>query len=142
MMVPWRIPGSKTACCNFPTRFAIGFFIGVHITAGKNVYTRPNPQWLAETFKGIAIHDGRAYLRYNTNPLGILLAYLEGLQLLPFHLTVRDDTLVDVSLIWSDRVYTVDLRDWNLADEDAAFSAASRFPFRRVLAGLAIRLYY
>ena len=141
-MVPWRIRGSKTACCNFSTRFAIGFFIGVHITAGTGVYLRPNPRWLAETVKGIAVHDGRAYLRYNTNPLGILLAYVEGLQLLPFTLVVRDDTFVDVSFFWSDRVYSIDLREWAVADEDLAFSAASRFPFRRVLAGLAIRLYY
>lgn len=138
-MLPWRIP-SGSACCNYATRFALGFFIGAHITSGsaEQVLLRRNPGFL-ESFRGFAIHGSRAHLRFSPRPLGILLAYIEGLQLIPFELTV-DGHVISLRVLWFDRCVVIDTINWSRADDDESFAAASRFPVRRIFAGLLLRM--
>ena len=142
-MLPWRVPASQTARCNVGCRFALGFFVGVHLTSGKEtVYLRPSSHdTMTYSILGIAVHGKDAYLRYSTRPMGVLLAYLEGLQIIPYRMTYyADEHTVCVQLLWIECLVKIPLQDWSRASPEISFSAASRFPARRILVGLLLRL--
>lgn len=143
-MLPWRVPASRTACCNHACRFALGFFVGVHVTSGQEAHVLLRPAghlWLTRSVLGIAIHGDDAYVRYSTRPLGVLLAYVEGLQVIPVRLRVDADAReLRVQVAWVDALARFDLADWAPAPRAASFAAASRFPARRLLVGLLLRL--
>ena len=141
-LLPWRI-GGAVQCCNYGFRFFLGFVIGVHILDGRHetMLLRVDNSWIP-TIKGIAVYNGRAYIRYAANPLGVLLAYCEGLQLVPIRIfqDAQSATHFHVYIFGSIRIVDIDVGNWSECDSRSEpLAAASRFPFRRVLLGMLIR---
>lgn len=140
-MVPWDIPGAKGHCGGYATRFTIGFVIGAHVCNGSEpVYLRPAHarRWLPETLEGLAVREDRAFLRYKASPSGVLCAYIEGMGLVPYRMSVNDDRSVDVYVLGV-HAFHLQTDGWEPSDPERAFVAASRFPFRRLLLGVLLR---
>ena len=155
-LLPWRIRGAEQ-CCNYGFRFFLGFVIGVHVVDSRYEKTMLRiPNSTLPTVRGLAIYGDRAFLRYSARPLGVLLAYCEGLNIVPIRI-FRDSTHRDrfnVYVYGSIRLMDLDTSKWHLTegreagveeeendDDDAeALCAASRFPFRRVLVGVLFRM--
>lgn len=140
-MLPWRLPASQGSCGGFFVRFMIGFVIGVHVCSGREpVLLRPprSRKFLPETLEGFSIHDDRAYIRYKASPSGVLCAYLEGLGLVPFRMSVEDQRIINVYIVGV-HAFRMDTTGWEESDSTTSYSCASRFPFRRLLLGVLLR---
>ena len=140
-MLPWRIPESSN-CCTYFIRFFISFVVGIYyIDASKEeeVYVRP-PNRYFSTLRGISIYGDRAFVRYKSNPLGTLMAYVQGL--VPIQIRwyfSRDEEKVRAYFL-SICVFTFSVKNWSLIETAETMTVASRFPARRLVQGLLIRL--
>lgn len=152
-LLPWRIHGAEQ-CCNYGFRFFLGFVIGVHVIDSRYEKTMLRiPNSVLPTIRGIAVYGDRAFLRYSARPLGVLLAYCEGLNLVPIRIfkdSSHDDRF-NVYVYGSVRIMDLDVSQWHVTEgrgEEAgeddthgeSLCAASRFPFRRILVGVLFRL--
>lgn len=140
-MLPWRLEVGSGSCSKYIIRFFIGFMVGVHVSSGdEGVYMRPQRErmWFPETIRGFAIHHDRAYLRYKASPSGVLFAYIEGLGLLPFRMSVDKERTIDVYVVGI-HAFHIQTAGWERSTSDESFSCASRFPFRRLLLGILLR---
>jgi len=171
-MLPWCAPAASTRiCCGTTGQFALGFFVGVYMSSGRESTLLLRPDHARAHIRGVALYGERAYLRYAPTTMGVLLAYLEGLQLLPFWFTVRSSDAppadgacataategaqaprpprvlhLHVACFSSLLVVALDdpVAPWRPPEcarrPSLNFACASRFPFRRLLAGLLLRL--
>lgn len=149
-MFPWRVPSPPDACGGYNARFLLSFFIGVHVVdvTQERVLVRPRvggtSLTLTHTVRGVAVHGTRAFVRYRCSPMGVLLAYVEGLGLAPWTIQVEDDDPHVLRVrVWGGlyalRVHVDRWAPCDAADEPALLSA-SRFPFRRLLLGFLLRV--
>ena len=140
-MLPWRIPESSNFCTYF-VRFFISFVVGVYyVDASKEeeVYVRPSNRYFS-TLRGISIYNDRAFIRYKNNPFGTTLAYIQGL--VPIQIRwyfSREEERVRAYFL-SICVFTFSIKDWSLIENQETMTVASRFPVRRLVQGLLIRL--
>ena len=142
-MLPWRLDEGR-ACCTATMRFLLGFVVGIYILDGSaegDVRVRPEGGRLP-TVRGISFVRGKAFLRYRASPLGVALAYIEGLQVIPVRLvgSERSPDVYHVHVVGAWHLFDVDTRDWACCAPSEPLVAASRFPFRRLLLGLLLRL--
>lgn len=161
-MLPWRVPSPADACGGHGPRFLLGFVVGVHVVDASReprLLRRPRGKggWLEHTVRGVAVHGDTAFVRYRAAPLGALLAYAEGLGVVPLRLEVERAGAEEAPIAalrayaWGGLyVARVDVREWEEEGEEggrvahgaapsAPLLAASRFPFRRLLLGLMLR---
>ena len=143
-MLPWRLSPAK-GCSPYMFRFIMGFFVGVHFVDS----TRENSLWLRPrdapfpSVRGFSIYGNRAFIRYRAKPVGVLLAYLEGLGMIPIRFIRHgDESSFRVYFLGALYVYNINISNetYTLCSEHESLACASRFPFRRVLAGVLWRL--
>ena len=162
-MLPWRLDAAPGSCGGYGARFFLGFVVGVHVLDAAQeprvLWRPPSSKWLAWSVRGVAVHGDVAFLRYRAAPLGVLLAYVEGLGVLASRIEVeradRDDpdsrvTALRVILWGGLHLLRVECSDWiegkNRGPRGASATtttvvvSASRFPLRRLLLGLMLRL--
>jgi len=147
-MLPWRI-SEAYKCCNYGWRFIVGFLIGVHALDGNaeegTLYLRDaSTEWLP-TVRGLAVYGDRAYVRYRVSPLGLLLAYVEGLNLIPLRICRSETDARTFRVVLFGAAHVADLNilhddcGWKPCDSYESLFAASRFPFRRIILGVLLR---
>ena len=162
-MLPWRV-ASAAHWGNAVGRFLLGFVVGVHIvdprSGAEELLLRTRDTAPLPTLRGVACYPGGVvHLRYTASPLGVLLAYVEGLQLLPLRFCACAPDTITVFLFG---VWDVDTQGWTkvarraaptaeavpvgegsiarTSHDDIAFACSSRFPFRRILLGFFLRM--
>lgn len=153
-MMPWKIRGAAQ-CCSYGFRFFVGFIIGVHLLDGRaepDLRLRPNQR--GRSIAGVSVYGDRAYIRYRATPMGVLLAYVEGLHIVPLRIvrlsTVQPDVPSDedtfrIILVGSVHLYDVDITSWRKVrksdENEVALATCARYPFRRVLLGVLMRIF-
>lgn len=150
-MLPWKIEPAYRILTK-EVRFFIAFVIGVHILNGcaeEQLLLRPVGRgFLSHSVRGLSVIKDRAYVRYSATPMGVLLAHLEGLSIVPFRI-LRENKVdqahhgktFSVYIFGSLCVATIDAGEgaWSECHEYVSLVAATRFPFRRILLGLMLQ---
>ena len=137
-MLPWRVREAQT--WDSPVvRFFLGFVVGVHMSDATDEHVHPFPFRRVPTIVGVAVHENRVFLRYRATPLGILLAYLEGIFARLIHGIVCRDTITfqfTASFLSSRGPLTSE----HACSSHESFACASRFPVRRIVLGILLRI--
>jgi hypothetical protein len=144
-LLPWTVPTQQIGCVQNIFLFLCSMVSGVHFIdaaqEAERMFWRPGRYNL---IAGVAVYGDRAYIRYRGNVVGCLLAYLEGLSILPVRLTPCDadpnTTSFCVSLFFLENVSVLHLDAWVRREERVLVCAPGRFPYRRVLQGLILRM--
>tara|TARA_Y100000739_G_C20516543_1_gene422067 strand:+ start:730 stop:1065 length:336 start_codon:yes stop_codon:yes gene_type:complete len=105
----------------------------------EEVYVRPPNRYLS-TLRGISIYKDRAFARYKNNPLGTMLAYIQGLSPIEVRWYFSREEERVRAYILSICIFTFSVNEWHLIDAPETMTVPSRFPVRRLIQGLLIRL--
>ena len=145
-MLPWRI-SEAYKCCNYGWRFVV-VVIGVHALDGNAEEERCTSAMRQQS----GSHGARAcrvrrscYVRCRVSPLGLLLAYVEGLNLIPLRICRSETDARTFRVVLFGAAHVADLNilhddcGWKPCDSYESLFAASRFPFRRIILGVLLR---
>ena len=146
-LLPWIVPSKPRGAVRSAFTFLLSLVTGVHFpdaSKDPNFLCRPSREREGghHLVVGVSVLHDRAYLRYRGTLAGWVLAYVEGLALVPVRLrrdTTTDGRTFKVSILCFDGVATVDVSEWEPMRISMTTCAAARFPYRRVLQGLLLR---
>lgn len=145
-MLPWTVASQDMGLVVNLAFFLCSLCTGVHFLdaheEADRLYWRPGRH---NVIVGVAVYGDRAYLRYRCGPIGGLLSYLEGLSVLPMRIVACDEGDAPhmsfcVSVFCFENLSVLRVHEWPKRDDHVLVCATGRFPYRRILQGLILRM--